>query len=105
MIVYFVNVPFFAESDVDGGVAHDVKGLGTDLLLGTLPAPAPPGALLLLAAFVGDIGGVFLGILVAAPPEPDFLVGDSPAGCCVFSSTPLSWSPSVKQSQNLVLAN
>ena len=79
--------------------------MGTDLLLGTLPAPAPPGALLLLAAFVGDIGGVFLGILVAAPPEPDFLVGDSPAGCCVFSSTPLSWSPSVKQSQNLVLVN
>ena len=79
--------------------------MGTDLLLGTLPAPAPPGALLLLAAFVGDIGGVFLGILVAAPPEPDFLVGDSPAGCCVFSSTPLSWSPSVKQSQNLVLEN
>ena len=92
--LFIKNLPFFAESDVDGGVAHDVKGLGTDLLLGTLPAPTAPGALLLFAPFVGDIGGVFLGILVAAPPEPNFLVGDSPAGCCVFSSTPLSWSPS-----------
>ena len=91
----FKSLPFFAESDVDGGVAQDVNGLGTDLLLGTLPVPAAPGALLLLSPFVGD-GGVFLGILVAAPPEPNFFVGDSPAGCCVFSSTPLSWSPSVR---------
>ena len=54
------ELPFFADSDVDGGVAHDVKGFGTDLLLGTLPAPAAPtGALLLYWGFVGEVGGVF----------------------------------------------
>ena len=84
-------LPFFPDSDVEGGVAHDVKGLGTDLLLGTLPPPAPPTARLLLAVLEGDVGGcVFCGILVAAPPDPSFLVGDSLPGCCVFSSTPLS---------------
>ena len=77
-------------------VEHDVNGFGTDLLLGTLPPPAaPPVALLLAATFTGETGGVFLGILVVAPPDPTFFVGDSPTGCCVFSSTPLSWSPSV----------
>ena len=87
--------PFLADSDVDGGVAQDVNGFGTDLLLGTLPPPAaPPVALLLAGTFTGETGGVFLGILVVAPPDPTFLVGDSPTGCCVFSSTPLSWSPS-----------
>ena len=90
--------PFLADSDVDGGVAHDVNGFGTDLLLGTLPPPAaPPVALLLAGTFTGETGGVFLGILVVAPPDPTFLVGDSPTGCCVFSSTPLSWSPSVNR--------
>ena len=85
------RVPFLPDSDVDGGVVQEVNGLGTDLLLGT--GLCPTGGLLLAAAAPGLASGVFLparalpAALVGEPPPP-------PSLFCVFSSTPLSWSPS-----------
>ena len=52
------NVPFLADSVVEGGVAQDVNGLGTDLLLGTGLCPTG-GRLLVVFCFEGVLGGVF----------------------------------------------
>ena len=91
------NLPFLPDSDVDGGVVHEVKGFGTDLLLGTGLCPTG-GLLLALVPTLLAPGPVSSGVVrallpPARPPPAVGLVGDEsppPPPPWVFSSTPLS---------------
>ena len=91
-----ICLPFLPDSDVDGGVVHEVKGLGTDLLLGTGLCPTG-GLLLALVPTLLAPGPVSSGVVGALlpptrPPPAVGLVGDEspPPPPWVFSSTPLS---------------
>ena len=91
-----IYLPFLPDSDVDGGVVHEVKGLGTDLLLGTGLCPTG-GLLLALVPTLLAPGPVSSGVVGALlpptrPPPAVGLVGDEspPPPPWVFSSTPLS---------------